>query len=90
MSSLFRLLARRVARDPRVAAEAAVYPDPRTACFYARRTLELTVAWMFKQAKLYADCLEARFGQRPAIFYSNGYEHWPWDDHGARGLSVGP
>jgi type I restriction enzyme R subunit len=29
-------------------AEASVYPDPRTACFYARRTLELAVAWMYK------------------------------------------
>jgi type I restriction enzyme, R subunit len=35
-----------------------------------------------QQAKLYADCLEARFGQRPVIFYSNGYEHWIWDDTG--------
>ncbi len=33
-----------------------------------------------QQAKLYADCLEAEFGQRPIIFYSNGYEHWLWDD----------
>ena len=33
-----------------------------------------------QQAKLYADCLEARFGRRPVIFYSNGYEHWLWDD----------
>jgi len=33
-----------------------------------------------QQAKLYADCLQARFGQRPVIFYSNGYEHWIWDD----------
>lgn len=33
-----------------------------------------------QQAKLYADTLEARFGQRPVIFYSNGYEHWIWDD----------
>lgn len=33
-----------------------------------------------QQAKLYADCLEAAFGQRPVIFYSNGYEHWLWDD----------
>jgi type I restriction enzyme R subunit len=32
------------------------------------------------QAKLYADCLEAMFGQRPVIFYSNGYDHWIWDD----------
>lgn len=33
-----------------------------------------------QQAKLYADCLEAQYGQRPIIFYSNGYEHWIWDD----------
>lgn len=33
-----------------------------------------------QQAKLYADCLESRFGQRPVIFYTNGYEHWIWDD----------
>lgn len=33
-----------------------------------------------QQAKLYADALEARFGQRPVIFTSNGYEHWIWDD----------
>ncbi|NPC97852.1 DEAD/DEAH box helicase family protein [Nocardioides sp. zg-DK7169] len=33
-----------------------------------------------QQAKLYADCLEKQFGRRPVIFYSNGYEHWIWDD----------
>ncbi|RFZ81524.1 DUF4145 domain-containing protein [Shinella sp. WSJ-2] len=33
-----------------------------------------------QQAKLYADCLEKQFGQRPIIFTSNGYEHWIWDD----------
>lgn len=33
-----------------------------------------------QQAKLYADCLEKVYGQRPVIFYSNGYEHWIWDD----------
>src|SRR5258708_4331200 len=33
-----------------------------------------------QQAKLYADCLEKQFGRRPAIFYSNGYDHWLWDD----------
>ncbi len=33
-----------------------------------------------QQVKLYADCLEAQFGQRPVIFYTNGYEHWLWDD----------
>ena len=29
-------------------AETAVHTDSRTACFYARRTLELAVAWAFK------------------------------------------
>lgn len=29
-------------------AEAAVYADPRTACFYARRALELAVSWAYK------------------------------------------
>src|SRR6266446_3901740 len=29
-------------------AEAAVHADPRTACFYARRALELAVAWAYK------------------------------------------
>ena len=33
-----------------------------------------------QQAKLYADCLERQFGQRPIISYSNGYEHWTWDN----------
>ena len=33
-----------------------------------------------QQAVLYANCLENRHGQRPVIFYTNGYEHWIWDD----------
>ncbi len=33
-----------------------------------------------EQARLYADCLQAQFGQRPIIFYTNGYDHWLWDD----------
>jgi type I restriction enzyme R subunit len=32
------------------------------------------------QAKLYADCLEQQYQQRPIIFYSNGYESFLWDD----------
>ncbi|WP_210489883.1 DEAD/DEAH box helicase family protein [Rufibacter aurantiacus] len=32
------------------------------------------------QAKLYADCLEQMHGQRPVIFYTNGFETWMWDD----------
>ena len=34
-----------------------------------------------QQAKLYADCLEAMHGQRPIIFYTNGYKTHLWDDH---------
>ncbi len=33
-----------------------------------------------QQAKLYADCLEKAYNRRPVIFYTNGYEHWLWDD----------
>ena len=33
-----------------------------------------------KQAKLYADSLEKSSGQRPIIFYTNGYDIWLWDD----------
>ncbi|WP_417234819.1 DEAD/DEAH box helicase family protein [Arthrobacter sp.] len=33
-----------------------------------------------QQAKLYADCLEAAYAQRPVIYYSNGYRHWLWED----------
>ena len=32
------------------------------------------------QAKLYADCLEKMLGQRPVIFYTNGFETYIWDD----------
>jgi type I restriction enzyme, R subunit len=33
-----------------------------------------------EQARLYADCLERQFGRRPVVFFTNGYEHWVWDD----------
>ncbi|MFD0801653.1 DEAD/DEAH box helicase family protein, partial [Streptomonospora algeriensis] len=32
------------------------------------------------QARLYADALEAESGQRPVVFYTNGYDTWLWDD----------
>ena len=32
------------------------------------------------QAFLYANCLEQMTGQRPVIFYTNGYENYIWDD----------
>ena len=34
--------------DAAARAEAAVYTDPRTACFYARRTLELALSWVYQ------------------------------------------
>ena len=33
-----------------------------------------------KQAVLYADCLERKFGRRPMIFITNGFETYYWDD----------
>lgn len=33
-----------------------------------------------QQAKLYADCLEKEYGQRPVIYYTNGIEIYMWDD----------
>ena len=45
----------------------------------AKRTRKDPRAGM-QQAKLYADCLEKRFGQRPVIFYTNGNDHWIWDN----------
>jgi type I restriction enzyme, R subunit len=41
-----------------------------------------------EQAKRYADCPEKEFGQRPVVFYSNGYDHWMWDDCGYPPRSV--
>lgn len=35
-----------------------------------------------QQAKLYADCLEQMTGRRPVIFYTNGFDHWMWDEAG--------
>ncbi|MBC2605633.1 DEAD/DEAH box helicase family protein [Pelagicoccus albus] len=45
----------------------------------AKRTTE-NVDRGQQQAKLYADCLEKRFGVRPLIYYTNGYEINFWDD----------
>lgn len=45
----------------------------------AKRTTRSPMAGQ-QQAKLYADCLEKQYGQRPVICYSNGYEHWMWDE----------
>ena len=32
------------------------------------------------QAKLYADCIENEYNQRPVIYYTNGFEIYMWDD----------
>ena len=34
-----------------------------------------------QQAKLYADCLEREYAQRPVIYYTNGKEIYMWDDY---------
>ncbi len=33
-----------------------------------------------EQARLYAQCLEAQYGVRPIIFYTNGFEYYIWDN----------
>ena len=33
-----------------------------------------------KQVMLYADCLERKFGRRPMMFTTNGFETYFWDD----------
>lgn len=33
-----------------------------------------------RQAALYADCLERKFGRRPVMFTTNGFETYFWDD----------
>ncbi|MAO60829.1 MAG: restriction endonuclease subunit R [Alcanivorax sp.] len=43
-----------------------------------KTTVDATVGK--QQAKLYADCLEQMHGQRPLIFFTNGYDTWLWDD----------
>ena len=45
----------------------------------AKRTTRDAAAGQ-QQAKLYADCLARQYGQRPVIFYTNGHQHWLWDD----------
>lgn len=45
----------------------------------AKRTLE-SGSKGENQAQLYADSLEKMHGQRPVMYYSNGYEIFLWDD----------
>jgi type I restriction enzyme R subunit len=66
MSSHFTFLAAEwpALHEAAVKAESLVHPDPRAACFYARRALELAMAWVFKHdAKL-------KQAQRAALFAS--------------------
>ncbi|MCC0698613.1 DEAD/DEAH box helicase family protein [Clostridioides sp. ZZV15-6383] len=37
-----------------------------------------------QQAKLYADCLEKKYSQRPIIFLTNGFDTYIWDDYSDR------
>ncbi len=45
----------------------------------AKRTSKSALAGQ-QQAFLYADCLKKMTGQRPVIFYTNGFETYLWDD----------
>lgn len=37
-----------------------------------------------QQAKLYADCLEKQYNQRPIIFFTNGFDTYIWDEYSDR------
>lgn len=41
-----------------------------------------------KQAMLYADCLERRYGRRPMMFTTNGFDTYFWDDKSGPQRSV--
>lgn len=45
----------------------------------AKRT-SINAKYGQQQAKLYADCLEREYAQRPVIYYTNGKEIFMWDD----------
>jgi len=53
--------------------------DKPLAVVEAKRTMHSATKGR-QQAKLYADCLEKMYQQRPLIYYSNGYELYFWDD----------
>jgi len=46
----------------------------------AKRSSEKGLQIGREQARIYADGLEKMTGQRPVIFYTNGYETYLWDD----------
>ena len=57
----------------------------RTACHSvveAKRTSK-DKHWTQNKAVLYADCLERKFGRRPKMFTTNGFETYFWDDQTA-------
>jgi type I restriction enzyme R subunit len=45
----------------------------------AKRTMKSSQSGQ-EQARYYANAVESETGQRPIIFYTNGYETWLWDD----------
>jgi len=45
----------------------------------AKRT-QIEAEWGRRQAYYYANALEKMYGQRPVIFYTNGFETFIWDD----------
>jgi type I restriction enzyme, R subunit len=45
----------------------------------AKRTMKSSQSGQ-EQARYYANALETETGQRPVVFYTNGYEIWLWDD----------
>lgn len=56
-------------------AEAAAHADTRTACFYARRTLELAVAWLYRAEGGRGGCLRMPYkADLSAFFFEPGFQ----------------
>jgi type I restriction enzyme, R subunit len=45
----------------------------------AKRTMEHATKGE-NQAQIYAECLESKFGRKPVMFYTNGFDIYLWDD----------
>ena len=67
--------------EPAAKAESLAYSDPRAACFYTRRALEMAMAWLYKHdATLrlpYQDSLNALLGAQQVAIFRPGFTGIP-------------
>jgi hypothetical protein len=51
--------------EPAAKAESLAYSDPRSACFYSRRALEMAMAWLYKHDAALTGSQDHRITGRP-------------------------